>query len=194
MKSNLYRGPYLTRAQSQKCTFICHWSIYLKGIAHRNWKGISCSRISICIDTLISYVLCIGKIPSYQHYRIHIHVFFFSLIKQHFRYTQRGVPIVAQQKQTRLVSMRTRVPSLASLSGLRIHHCCELWCSQAAAARIRPLAWELSYAQVRPYKDKIYTHIYICIHTHTHIYTYIYIHRGKEEKYTDPPILIAHRH
>ena len=24
--------------------------------------------------------------------------------------------------------MRTRVPSLASISGLRIQHCCELWC------------------------------------------------------------------
>ena len=29
---------------------------------------------------------------------------------------------------TQLVSMRTRVRSLASLSGLRIWHCCELWC------------------------------------------------------------------
>ena len=38
----------------------------------------------------------------------------------------KGVPIVAQQEQTLLVAMRTRVQSLASLSGLRIH-CCELW-------------------------------------------------------------------
>ena len=30
--------------------------------------------------------------------------------------------------QTWLVSMRTHVQSLASLSGLRIHHCCELQC------------------------------------------------------------------
>ena len=39
-----------------------------------------------------------------------------------------GVPMVAQQLQTRLVSMRTQVRCLASLSGLRIWHCHELWC------------------------------------------------------------------
>ena len=35
---------------------------------------------------------------------------------------------------------------LALLSGLRIQHCRELWCRLAAAAPIRPLAWELPYA------------------------------------------------
>ena len=35
---------------------------------------------------------------------------------------------MAQQKQIRLVSMRKWVRSLASLSGLRIQHCHELWC------------------------------------------------------------------
>ena len=70
-----------------------------------------------------------------------------------------GVPIVAQWKQIWLVSMRTQVRSLASLSGLRIPHCHELWCRlktdlallwlwyrQAATVLIRPLAWELPYA------------------------------------------------
>ena len=53
--------------------------------------------------------------------------------------------------------MRMQVQSLASLSGLRIRHCCELWYRlqtrlgsvllwlwyrQAAAAPIQPLAWE----------------------------------------------------
>ena len=38
-----------------------------------------------------------------------------------------GVPIEAQQKQIGLVSMRTQVQSLASLSGLRIQCCHELW-------------------------------------------------------------------
>jgi len=37
-----------------------------------------------------------------------------------------GVPIVLQQKRIRLVTMRLKVRSLASLSGLRIQHCCEL--------------------------------------------------------------------
>ena len=39
-----------------------------------------------------------------------------------------GVPIVAQQKRTQLVSMRMQVQSLVSLSGSGICHCCELWC------------------------------------------------------------------
>ena len=47
-----------------------------------------------------------------------------------------GVPIVAQQKRIRLVSMRMRVPSLALLSGLRIQHCWELWCK--SQTRLRP--------------------------------------------------------
>ena len=39
-----------------------------------------------------------------------------------------GVPVVAQRKQIWLVSMRMEVQSLALPSGLRIQHCCELWC------------------------------------------------------------------
>ena len=35
--------------------------------------------------------------------------------------------------------------SLASLSGLRIRRCCELWCRPIAAAPTGPLAWELPY-------------------------------------------------
>ena len=39
----------------------------------------------------------------------------------------RGVPFVAQRKRTQLVSMRMWVWSLASLSGLRIWCCWDLW-------------------------------------------------------------------
>ena len=39
-----------------------------------------------------------------------------------------GVPIVAQRKQIRLVTMSLWVQSMASFSGLRIQHCHELWC------------------------------------------------------------------
>ena len=65
---------------------------------------------------------------------------------------------MAQQKLTWLGSMRMLVQSLASLSGLRIRHCCELhcmsqmlellwlWCGLAAVAPIGPLACEPSYA------------------------------------------------
>ena len=37
-----------------------------------------------------------------------------------------GVPTAAQQKRICLVSLRTQVQSMTSLSGLRIQHCCEL--------------------------------------------------------------------
>ena len=39
-----------------------------------------------------------------------------------------GVLLMAQQLTTQLASMRTQVQSLTLLSGLRIWHCCELWC------------------------------------------------------------------
>ena len=39
-----------------------------------------------------------------------------------------GVPVVAQQKQIQLGTMRLQVRSLALLSGLRIQHYHELWC------------------------------------------------------------------
>ena len=69
---------------------------------------------------------------------------------------------MVQWKQIWLVSMRTQVPSLASLSGLRVWCCHELWCRlktwlrscialvwcrPAAAAPFQPLAWELPYAE-----------------------------------------------
>ena len=72
-----------------------------------------------------------------------------------------GVHVVPQQKQIQLGTMRLRVRSLASLSGLRILHCPELWCRlkmwlrsvllwlwyrPAAVAPTGPLAWESPYA------------------------------------------------
>ena len=60
---------------------------------------------------------------------------------------------MAQWKRIRLGTMRFRIQSLASLSGLRIRRCCELWCrsqtwlgSCIAVAPIRPLSWEPQYA------------------------------------------------
>ena len=68
---------------------------------------------------------------------------------------------MAQWKRIPLGTMRLRVQSLASLSGLKIKHCHELWCrlqtwlrSQVvwlwhrleATAPIRPLTWEPPYA------------------------------------------------
>ena len=44
------------------------------------------------------------------------------------QYMSVGVPVLAQWEQIWLASMRTQVRSLASLSGLRIRCCHELWC------------------------------------------------------------------
>ena len=38
------------------------------------------------------------------------------------------VPVLAQWKRIRLASMRMQIRSLASVSGLRIQRCRELWC------------------------------------------------------------------
>ena len=46
-----------------------------------------------------------------------------------------GVPFVAQQKHIWLASIRTQVWSLASLSGLRIRRCRELWCRSQTQVR-----------------------------------------------------------
>ena len=43
-------------------------------------------------------------------------------------------------------TLRRQVPSLASLSGLEIWHCHELWHRLAAAAPTRPLSLEIPYA------------------------------------------------
>ena len=72
-------------------------------------------------------------------------------------------------KRTQLVSMRMRVRSLASLSGLRILRCCGcgvdgrrgsdpvlpwLWYRPAATALMAPLAWEPPNAAKRTKKTK----------------------------------------
>ena len=82
---------------------------------------------------------------------------YMSLIKT----TKQGVPIVVWWVKNP-TSIHENVSMMASLNGLRIWHCRELcgvghrrgsdpvllslWFRLAAAAPIRPLAWELSYA------------------------------------------------
>ena len=53
---------------------------------------------------------------------------------------------MAQQKRIQLRTVSLQVRSLASLIGLRIWCCCELWCRLWATALIRLLAWETPYA------------------------------------------------
>ena len=57
-------------------------------------------------------------------------------------------PLWSNRISGHLYNTRTQVPSLASLDGLRIQRCCELWCRLqtqlwcrlVATALIRPLA------------------------------------------------------
>ena len=50
-------------------------------------------------------------------------------VRQDLRTPHIKCSFVEQQKQIHLGTMRFWIPSLVSLSGLRIQHCCELWCS-----------------------------------------------------------------
>ena len=79
---------------------------------------------------------------------------------------------MAERKRIQLGTMRLRVRSLASLGGLRILRCHELWCRSkmqlrsgvlwlwhkpAVVAPIRPLAWQFLYAagaDLKRQKDK----------------------------------------
>ena len=65
---------------------------------------------------------------KYYNPMINFNEYIFDLALTFSKMKTSGVPIVAQWKLIRLVSMRTRVQSLASLSGLGIWHCHELWC------------------------------------------------------------------
>ena len=80
-----------------------------------------------------------------------------------------GVPFIAQWFKNPTRILRMQVWSLASLSGLRIQHYCELWCrlqtwlrsrvavpvvKLAAVALIRTLVWELPYALGAALKSK----------------------------------------
>ena len=71
-----------------------------------------------------------------------------------YKSLNREVPIVAQRKRIQLGTMRLQVRSLASLRGLRIRHCPELWCGPAAVALIQPLAWEPPHMVVAALKGQ----------------------------------------
>ena len=63
-------------------------------------------------------------------YKIYIYLNHFPAhlkLKKHYNLTMLRSPVVVQRKRIRLGTMRLRVQSLASLSGLRIRHCRELW-------------------------------------------------------------------
>ena len=60
--------------------------------------------------------------------KIQISNLYFHLKKTEKEGQTTGIPIVAPRKQIQLGTMRLRVQSLASISGLRMLCCHELWC------------------------------------------------------------------
>ena len=114
----------------------------------------------------------VGQIMSFNlvHKRMKIKI----LIKAHIYHTKGSYLLCSSSEfllwrsRIQLGTMRLRVRSLASLTGLMIWHCCELWvgcrCSSdlallwqrpAAAAPMRPLAWEPPHAAGAALKSKI---------------------------------------
>ena len=61
-----------------------------------------------------------------------------------------GVPIVAQRKRIGLVSMRTQVQSLASLSGLRIQRDCGCGIGRPLQLQFDPKPENVHMLQVQP--------------------------------------------
>ena len=71
-------------------------------------------------------VLCFWCAVKWSYTYIHSFIFFSIIV--YYKILNMGVPFMAQQKRIWLVSMKTLVRSLVSLSGLRSRHCHELWC------------------------------------------------------------------
>ena len=56
--------------------------------------------------------------------------------------------------RTQAVSVRGRVQSLASLSGLRTQHCCKLWCRSQMQLQFDPWIGNVHMLQVQVQKEK----------------------------------------
>ena len=83
-----------------------------------------CTDINIILHSL-DLVICCQAFQSFSFKSFpNLNVVFFFFFKKFYD----GVPFMAQWKRILLASMRTQVRSLASLSGLSIRRCHELWC------------------------------------------------------------------
>ena len=82
------------------------------------------SYLRICHFTFMSF----SEVSIHSSDQSHTVVVKFIPRNKHFKVLLPGVSSVAQWKQIQLGTMRSRVRSLASLSGLRIRCCRELWC------------------------------------------------------------------
>ena len=81
--------------------------------------------------TVYQYMILSIEYPNDTSKKLLEHIKEFGKISRH----KIGVPIVAQQKQIRLGTMRLQVRSLGLLSGIRIQHCCELRCRSQTLLR-----------------------------------------------------------
>ena len=89
-------------------------------------------------DTILSHFCVFGKKKGKagRKHRVIHQIWLYPLQTKHncgyfsilFKIFQLGVPVVAQWKWIWLASMTTQVQSLASLNGLKIWRCHELWC------------------------------------------------------------------
>ena len=79
-----------------------------------------CVRVCVCESVKVGHFAVQQKLT--EHWKSTIRKFL-------------GVPVMAQQKQIQLGTMRLRVGSLASRSGLGIRRCCELWCKSQVRLR-----------------------------------------------------------
>ena len=90
-----------------------------------------CFSVDPSTDTwgVASYLLFLWITLLWMGTQISLHVPAFSSFAVYLKMELLvGVPIMAQRKRIWLVSIRMQVQSLASLSGLRLQHCPELWC------------------------------------------------------------------
>ena len=125
-------------------------------------------------------------------------------VAQQVKNPTQGVPIMAQRKRIRLGAMRLQVPSLASLSGLRIFGVCQryssdpvlpwLWCRPAAAAAIQLLTWKLAYAAgvalkrkknffKKPLVQSMCAHVCVCMCVCTHVCLHVRETVGRGQKH-----------
>ena len=108
----------------QNTSLNTHWNIY-------RWKDRFSGKQVKYSGNQISHNLIIAEVQRWcvgfhQTLQTSLCIFqCFPIINSLKRST--GVPVVVQQKRIQLGTMRLRVRSLASLSGLGVQHCHELW-------------------------------------------------------------------
>ena len=122
------------------CRQCCLIAFYPQKNFFQNWsqssqtlllsaKLMRCSKSFVVIST--RFTVSSPGLDSFSRNHFFFVLFFGSYMRNSsssIKVVSRGVPVLAQWKQIRLGTMRLPVQSLALLSGLRIRHCCELWC------------------------------------------------------------------